>query len=152
MPFSGSKLIEWNHISQTHLHLSSKDLSKVLSCFSSSRPQRPTHQLSHYCLRMPGGIHPPPQVIASWPAPNYENPETRGWSLTITTVVLASIALAVFLLRLWSRLFLTHNAGADDWVLLAAMVRAVQRRSAETLALKRFIGTVHGSGCCVLSG
>lgn len=71
---------------------------------------------------MPGGIHPSPQVIASWPRPNYENPETRGYGLVILTSILAFVSTFVVVLRLWTRATVTRNFGIDDWVILAATV------------------------------
>ena len=72
---------------------------------------------------MPGGIHPPPEVIASWPKPNYAHPETRGPTVIIVEAVLAGVAIVVVTMRLWSRLAITHNFGIDDWMLLASLVR-----------------------------
>lgn len=55
-----------------------------------------------------------------WPAPNYENPETRGHpSLFIVTSVVTTIVVA---LRLYSRHYLLKSAGLDDVLLLAGYV------------------------------
>lgn len=72
---------------------------------------------------MPGGIHPTLEVIASWPRPNYVNPERKGWGLVITTIVLFTLALFTVLARLWARFVLLRNPGLDDLVIVLAMVR-----------------------------
>jgi hypothetical protein len=71
---------------------------------------------------MPGGIHPPLEVIASWPTPNYTNPVTRGWDIVILDAILLAFAFVVLLARLWARLGLQHNAGLDDVFIVAAFV------------------------------
>ncbi|KAF2737387.1 hypothetical protein EJ04DRAFT_561554 [Polyplosphaeria fusca] len=70
---------------------------------------------------MPGGIHPPLEVIASWPPGNYLNPTTRSNALLVVSCVFAPLSLALLLARLYVRLRMQHNAGWDDWVMLAAM-------------------------------
>jgi hypothetical protein len=71
---------------------------------------------------MAGGIHPPVDVILSWPTPNYVNPHTRGWELVIICIVLYALALFAVIARLWARFMIQRNAGADDALILAAMV------------------------------
>ena len=45
----------------------------------------------------------PPEVKATWPKPNYVNPETRGPALFIVEVTILPPALIVLLLRLYVR-------------------------------------------------
>lgn len=55
-----------------------------------------------------------------WPAPNYDNPETRGHpSIFIATSVITTIVVA---LRLYSRHYLLKSIGLDDGLLLAGYV------------------------------
>jgi hypothetical protein len=73
---------------------------------------------------MPGGIRPPLEVILSWPARS-EHPERHGWGLTITTIILFCITLAVVVARLWARMVLQRNAGLDDVFIVGSMVRLI---------------------------
>lgn len=60
----------------------------------------------------------------SWPAPNYENPETRGdASFFIVTSVVTTVVVA---LRLYSRRYILRSVGIDDVLLLAGYVSAVR--------------------------
>lgn len=65
---------------------------------------------------------PPPEVKATWPAPNYVDPETRGPALLIVEVTILPIALVVLLLRLYVRCILLKNSGWDDWLMVVASV------------------------------
>mgnify|MGYP000920348571 CR=1 FL=1 len=68
---------------------------------------------------------PPPSVMANWPTPNYENPETQGLPLIIVNVIfMALISLAVPL-RLYSRYVTKGRLGWDDFNMGAAYVRTV---------------------------
>jgi hypothetical protein len=71
---------------------------------------------------MPGGPHPPLEVIASWPPANLVNPEGRGTVTTIIAGVLSPITFFLVFARLWVRFFLQRNAGWDDWLMVAALV------------------------------
>jgi hypothetical protein len=71
---------------------------------------------------MPGGIHPPLEVILAWPKPNYVDPERRSNSMLIVSCVLGPITVALLLARLWVRIFHQRNPGWDDWLMLAATV------------------------------
>jgi hypothetical protein len=70
---------------------------------------------------MPGGLHPPIQVIETW-RPNYINPETRGGGIVALVTVLLVLTYIVVLLRLWSRFGLTKTAGIDDALIIFNMV------------------------------
>jgi hypothetical protein len=64
-----------------------------------------------------------PEEKARWPAPNYENPESRAdmvLALTIPTMILAFIFTG---LRLYGRGVLKNVLGTDDWIMTAATVR-----------------------------
>jgi hypothetical protein len=63
---------------------------------------------------------PPASVIASWPTPNYVNPETRGPGLLITEIIMVTIALTMLGLRLFVRLRIVRKTGWDDWLMVGA--------------------------------
>jgi hypothetical protein len=65
---------------------------------------------------------PPPEVLASWPTPNYINPETRGPALIIVELITLPIALICLGLRLYARIHVTGPTGWDDWIMVAAAV------------------------------
>lgn len=65
---------------------------------------------------MSSPVEPFTYPLASWPAYNYENPETRGnASIFIVTSVITTVVVA---LRLYSRHYLLRSAGIDDVLLL----------------------------------
>lgn len=49
----------------------------------------------------------PPEVIASWPEPNYVNPESRGDSIVIAASICIPIVAVVFVCRVYSRVFIS---------------------------------------------
>lgn len=67
---------------------------------------------------------PPASVLASWPPPNYVDPETRGLGLLIVNIVFASLATVSVALRLYTRLRITASFGMDDVFEVIALVRA----------------------------
>lgn len=69
-----------------------------------------------------GGLHPPSEVLLSWPAPNYVNPEDRGWSSSIVLLVFLGATFFVYLARMWARLGIGKNAGLDDTLMSIAML------------------------------
>jgi hypothetical protein len=71
---------------------------------------------------MPGGLHPPLEVISSWPKANYSNPITRSKAVLIVACVFGPVTIALVLARLWVRIRIQHNAGVDDWLMMAAIV------------------------------
>ena len=67
----------------------------------------------------------PPEVMETWPKPNYENPESRQgllFGFEIPLIIITSIAMA---LRMYTRAFLTRSIGADDWLMLGATIIGV---------------------------
>jgi len=72
---------------------------------------------------MPGGLYPPPSVIASWPKPNYVDPPTASPSNTIVLAIFGVISVFVVSTRMIVRFFIQKNAGLDDYLMLAALVR-----------------------------
>lgn len=71
---------------------------------------------------------PPPDVLATWPTPNYVDPHTRGNGALIVNVVCLSFAFVVTLLRLYTRLKITYSPGLDDILIVIALVRGKQSR------------------------
>jgi len=65
---------------------------------------------------------PPPEVIASWPTPNYIDPkDVRGNELLIVSSVFFPLALAMVALRMYTRLRISKCFGVDDVLLLMAV-------------------------------
>ncbi|PVI02442.1 hypothetical protein DM02DRAFT_492362, partial [Periconia macrospinosa] len=71
---------------------------------------------------MPGGIHPPIEVILSWPVPNYDDPVTRPMVGTVLASIFGPISLFLVFARLWVRIYMQRNPDWDDWAMLAAVV------------------------------
>lgn len=72
---------------------------------------------------MSSTVEPLPWPVG-WPAPNYENPETRGHpSIFIVTSVLTTIVVG---LRLYSRHYLLRSVGIDDALLFCGYVGALR--------------------------
>lgn len=65
---------------------------------------------------------PPPDVVASWPAPNFTNPETRGPALIIVEILALSIGCILLGLRMYVRVRITRSVGWDDWLMVAGAV------------------------------
>ncbi|KAI4643672.1 hypothetical protein J4E93_006684 [Alternaria ventricosa] len=69
-----------------------------------------------------GGLHPPPEVLLSWPRPNYVDPEERGWGPPILLMVVLGITFLVYCARMWARLVISKNFGLDDILVSMAML------------------------------
>lgn len=76
----------------------------------------------HTLIARDGGLHPPPEVLLSWPLPNYKNPEERGWEAPIVLIIVMGITFLIYVARMWARLALTKNAGLDDVLMSLAML------------------------------
>jgi hypothetical protein len=63
------------------------------------------------------------EEIVSWPASNFENPESRG--RIVVDMAAPSLALVIISasLRFYGRGVLRHALGKDDWMMFAAVVR-----------------------------
>lgn len=64
----------------------------------------------------------PPEVIASWPKPNYVNPEHQGPHLMIVVIGCFTISSVVVALRTYVRVKIKRNVGWDDWLMLSTLV------------------------------
>jgi hypothetical protein len=65
----------------------------------------------------------PPEVIASWPKPNYVNPQTRGPVVYIINGIFFSLATLTVGVRLYTRIFVRRWFGLDDFFIILAYVR-----------------------------
>lgn len=65
----------------------------------------------------------PPEVLKTWPKPNYVNPVTRGSTLMIVELTLLPIAMIIVFLRMWVRIGWLHKSWYDDYLMILAMVR-----------------------------
>lgn len=70
---------------------------------------------------MPGGLHPPLSVTASWPEPDYVNPETETGIVPLCAC-LGSITLVIVAARFSARAVVQHNLGLDDALIFASLV------------------------------
>ena len=98
----------------------------------------------------------PPSVVALWPSPNYDNPETRGPELIIVgSIFLALAALAVGL-RLYTRIFVRHWIGLDDILVAISLVSVDYHKSILVAGsypdtFDSFLGLCRRSHCMHLS-
>ncbi|KAF2833002.1 hypothetical protein CC86DRAFT_278667 [Ophiobolus disseminans] len=68
---------------------------------------------------------PPPEVIKSWPRPNYVDPVTRGPTLMIVELALLPIAMIIVALRMWVRIAWLKKSWWDDYTMVLAMVFSI---------------------------
>lgn len=66
---------------------------------------------------------PPLSVIASWPPPNYVNPETRGPAVIIVLAIFLAIVTLLIAIRIYTRIFVSRGFGLDDVLIILAYVR-----------------------------
>ncbi|KAK3901702.1 hypothetical protein C8A05DRAFT_16148 [Staphylotrichum tortipilum] len=67
---------------------------------------------------------PPIEVIASWPKPNYVNPDIRPPDPIVGGVITLTAALIFLGLRMYVRLGIMRKTELDDWVMVVAAVFA----------------------------
>lgn len=68
---------------------------------------------------------PPPEVLATWPTPNYENPVSRGPSLMIIEVITLFLALLALVIRLYVKFGLLRKPRWDDYLMIVAAISAI---------------------------
>jgi hypothetical protein len=69
---------------------------------------------------------PPPEVMATWPEPNYVDPVRRGNESIIIQAVLVALVTLFVSIRLYARLVITKaGIGLDDVLIVMAAVRFV---------------------------
>ena len=64
----------------------------------------------------------PPEVIASWPPPNFVDPQTRGPAQTVLSPVILALGTIAVGARLYSRVFVRKWIGADDVLVTVGLV------------------------------
>lgn len=67
---------------------------------------------------------PPPEVLATWPEPNFVDPINRGPALMIVELTILPIALVCLALRLYVRLCIIRKSWWDDWLMVGGAVFA----------------------------
>lgn len=72
---------------------------------------------------MHGTISIPLDVLLTWPVPNYKDPVTQSPYILVLSCIIGPLSIALLCARLWVRIRMQHNAGWDDWFMLAAAVR-----------------------------
>ncbi|OBT93162.1 hypothetical protein VE01_09232 [Pseudogymnoascus verrucosus] len=86
----------------------------------------------------------PPDVILSWPKPNYTDPDRRGPALLIVNCFLLPLAMVVVGMRLYTRLIIVHSAGLDDvFILTPFLIAAVGLTIAVCLAASQYGWDLH---------
>ena len=93
-----------------------------LECSSTSRADNPATRSPRQLLPHTNMRSPPPEVVATWPRPNYINPETRGPDLIVAGLITLSVALICLALRLYVRVRIMRKTEMDDYVMVAATV------------------------------
>lgn len=64
----------------------------------------------HARLDLAAGLRPPPPGVM----PNFNQPESIGYKILITTTTCVPLSLFVLLLRLYTRRFIVRAMGAED--------------------------------------
>ena len=78
---------------------------------------------------------PPKDVVASWPAPNYIDPVTRGPALVIVEIIALCISTICLGLRLFVRIHILRSPDWDDWLMVAAAVSLLFSPTSSPLGL-----------------
>ncbi|RDL34719.1 Uncharacterized protein BP5553_07847 [Venustampulla echinocandica] len=87
---------------------------------------------------------PPPEVIATWPEPNYVDPERRGLENMIIQIVLIILVTIFVAARLYARLAITKaGLGWDDATIIGAWMFAVGLTVGVVLAMQNYGWDVH---------
>jgi hypothetical protein len=64
----------------------------------------------------------PPEIIATFPKPNYVNPETHGPGLMVASGLLSGVGIIVVGARLYARFCITKAPGIDDLLIILALI------------------------------
>ena len=65
---------------------------------------------------------PPPEVIASWPKPDYEHPRAQGPAGEIAVYALTGVVTVMLAIRMYTRIHITRGFGMDDAFIVTAYV------------------------------
>jgi hypothetical protein len=66
-----------------------------------------------------------PTVVASWPKPNYIDPETRGPAAVAVIIALLGLVTILLGIRFYTRIVISKGFGLDDILIVAAYLPAV---------------------------
>ncbi|OCL09635.1 hypothetical protein AOQ84DRAFT_397291 [Glonium stellatum] len=86
---------------------------------------------------------PPPEVIASWPVPDYTNPISRGPTLLIVELTILPVALICVALRLYVRYFMVRKTWWDDWLMVVAAIFGTGVTICVVLASQKYGWNIH---------
>ncbi|OBT65039.1 hypothetical protein VE03_05252 [Pseudogymnoascus sp. 23342-1-I1] len=87
---------------------------------------------------------PPADVLASWPTPNYVNPERRGHASVVVQSILVALVTAIVVIRLYARIVITRaGVGLDDTVTIISWVFAMGLTASVILAIKQYGWDIH---------
>jgi len=67
-----------------------------------------------------------PEEMASWPAPNFEDPERRDGIVIGMAAPTLALVVVIATMRFYGRGVLRNALGKDDWMMFAAAVRLAQ--------------------------
>lgn len=73
-------------------------------------------------LTMPGGPVPPIELVFEWQTGVYPHGIRAGPVLTIVSSVFCALAVGVVFARIYDRIFIRHNYGLDDTLIIVAAV------------------------------
>lgn len=79
-----------------------------------------------------------PDVMATWPAPNFEDPVTAGPALNVIAILFLLIAYLFVFLRIYVRAYLLRSFGVDDWLMVVCLLPAL------ALAITAYMSTSYG--------
>ena len=80
-------------------------------------------------------LHPPLDVVITWPKPDYIDPVTHGPSLMIVAIIFTPLMLLAVGLRFYTRLSLTQNLDVDDVLIGATTISPVNRHQCSNAIL-----------------
>jgi hypothetical protein len=76
----------------------------------------------------------PLSVYLHWPAPNYNNPTTRGDALLTTNIIFILLVTLSIGIRLYSRMLVKHQSGIDDIMIVLAYISTIGMTAVVLLA------------------
>ena len=65
---------------------------------------------------------PPLAVLLTWPVPNYTNPQVHGHALLVVNLIFITLVIIAVVGRLYSRIMVKRWYGADDSMIVLALV------------------------------
>jgi len=87
---------------------------------------------------MPGGLHPPISVIASWPRANLRDPSVRSDTFSIVIIFFLVLSGLTVGARLWARGVIQRNFAPEDYMIIGAFLCALAMASASVLGTYSF--------------